>query len=122
MKRCWFGVGLLVLLLVAGLLLTREMGIFHRDLGETMSRAAVLAGENRAAAQKLAVEVRDGWEQRRWLSAVLYDHAPMEQIEEYFALLHPGAETEDFQETCLRLAAQLKALWEGQQLTPENLF
>ena len=122
MKRCWFGGGILIFLLIAGLLVTGFMGKFHRELGETMGRAATLAGENREAAQKLADETRDTWERRRWLSAVLYDHDPMERIEENFALLIPGAETEDFRETCLRLAAQLKALGDGPMLTLENLF
>ena len=122
MKRCWFGGGILLFLLIAGLLLTREMGDFHRELGENMARTAVLVGENRVAAQKQAEAAAVRWEKRRWLSAVLYDHDPMEQIEENFALLIPGAETEDFREICLRLASQLQALGDSQRLTLENLF
>ena len=122
MKRCWFGGGILLFLLIAGLLLTREMGDFHRELGENMTRTAVLVGENRVAAQKQAEAAAVRWEKRRWLSAVLYDHDPMEQIEVNFALLIPGAETEDFRETCLRLASQLQALGDSQRLTLENLF
>ena len=122
MKRCWFGGGILLFLLIAGLLLTREMGDFHRELGENMTRTAVLAGEDREAAQKSAEQTQNIWQRRRWLSAVLYDHDPMEQIEENFALLIPGAETEDFREICLRLASQLQALGDSQRLTLENLF
>ena len=122
MKRCWFGGGIILFLLIAGLLVTGFMGRFHRELGEAMGRAAILAGEDREAAQKLADETRDAWQWRRWLSAVLYDHDPMEQIEENFALLIPGAETEDFRETCLRLKYQLTALAASQRLTMENLF
>lgn len=122
MKRCWFGGGLLILLLISGLLLSRFMGRFHRQLGETMVRAAEMTGENRESAQVAADRARGQWEDRRWLTAVLNDHAPMETIEEHFALLTPQAKEEDFREVCLRLAAQLKALGEGQLLTLENLF
>lgn len=122
MKRCWFGGGILIFLLVAGLLLTQKMGQFHRGLGEHMARAAVLVGENRVAAQKQAEAAAVRWEKRRWLSAVLYDHDPMEQIEENFALLIPEAEEEDFRENCLLLSSRLKALGDSQMLTLENLF
>ena len=122
MKRCWFGGGLLVFLLIFGLVLSKHMDAFHQDLSEQMTRAAALAGEDRTSAQELSDQTQKSWERRRWLTAVLNDHAPMEQIEENFRLLTPYAEKEDFRETCLRLSAQLKALGEAQLLTLENLF
>ena len=122
MKRCWFGGGLLAGLLILGLLTSLSLGKFHQDLSDRLSRAAEITGQDREQAQKIATEARMQWESRRFLAAVLNDHAPMEEIEEHFALLTPGAETEDFRETCLRLSAQLQALGESQQLTLENLF
>ena len=122
MKRCWFGGGLLLILLTAGLLLSLYLSNFHRDLSETMYRAAALTGDDREQAQQTAEEVQRKWESRRFLSAVLSDHAPMEEIEENFTLLTRSTEEEDFRETCLRLSSQLKALGEGQMLTWENLF
>ena len=122
MKRCWFGGGLLVLLLLAGLLTSREMGRFCRELSQDMVRAAEAAGEDREEAQLLADRVRVRWERRRKFAAVLSDHAPMEEIEENFSLLTPEAEEEDFRETCLRLSSQMTALGEAQLLTLENLF
>ena len=122
MKRCWFGGGLLVLLLIAGLLVSREMGRFHLSLREELLQAAELTAEDREAAQSLANQAREKWESRRKFAAVLSDHAPMDQIQEHFTLLTPEAEEEDFREVCLRLAAQLEALGHGQLLTLENLF
>ena len=122
MKRCWFGGGLLLLVLLAGILTSREMGNFCRELSENMSSAADIVGEDREEAQLLANRVRVRWEKRRKFAAVLSDHAPMEQIEENFCLLTPEAEEEDFQETCLRISAQLKALGEAQLFTLENLL
>ena len=122
MKRCWFGGAVLLLLLISGVILSKNMGAFHQELSENMSRAAELAGEDRTSAQELADQTQRTWERRRWLTAVLHDHDPMEMIEENFTLLTPTAEEEDFRETCLRLSAQLKALGEAQLLTLENLF
>jgi len=122
MKRCWFGGGLLLFLLISGLLLSIWMGDFHRELSETMRQTAALAGEDREKAQESAEEAQEKWENRAFLTAVLSDHAPMEAIEENFALLTPEAEEEDFRETCLRLSAQLNALGEAQMLSWENLF
>ncbi len=122
MKRCWFGGGILLLLLVLGLILSRNMGSFHRELSESMARAAELVGEDREKAQQAVARAWETWEKRKTLASVLNDHAPMEVIEENFRLLTPAAETEDFRETCLRLSAQLKALGEAQLPTLENLF
>lgn len=122
MKRCWFGAGILALLLAAGLLVSLNMGKFHLKLSEELSRAAEQAGENREQAQQTADLAREQWDRRRKLAAVLNDHAPMDAIEENFRLLNPEAETEDFRETCLRLSAQLKALGQAQLPTLENLF
>lgn len=122
MKRCWFGGGLLLLLLIGGLLTGREMGGFHLQLSEQMELAAHLTEEDREAAQAQADQALAQWESRRKFTAVLTDHAPMDQIQENFNLLTPAAEAEDFREVCLRLSAQLEALGHGQLLTLENLF
>ena len=122
MKRCWFGGGLLLLLLLAGLLTSREMGRFCRELAEDMGRAAVLTEEDREEAQILADRVQEKWEKHRKFAAMLTDHAPMEKIEEDFHLLTPEAEEDDFRETCLRLASQLEAMGDDQLLTLENLL
>ena len=122
MKRCWFGGGLLIFLLIAGLLMSRFMDRVHGQMVETMTQASVLTEEQRSEAQAAVDRARHQWEKHRWLTAVLNDHDPMESIEEQFCLLTPEAEEKDFRETCLRLAAQLKALGESQRLTLENLF
>lgn len=122
MKRCWFGAGLLALLLFGGFLTSRFLEDFTLSLREDMLLAADLTREDRPAAQREADQARRKWESRRKFAAVLADHEPMEQIEEHFALLTPEAEAEDFRETCLRLSAQLEALGQSQLLTLENLF
>lgn len=122
MKRCWFGGGLLLLLLIAGLLIGRKAGSFHLELSEALLQAAALTDNDRDGAQAQVNQARRQWESRRKFTAVLTDHAPMDQIQENFSLLTPQAEAEDFREVCLRLASQLEALGHGQLLTLENLF
>jgi len=122
MKRCWFGGGLLLLLLLAGLWASRKTENFCLALSADMSRAAALVAEDREQAQLLADTVKVRWEAHRKLMAVVADHGPMEQIGENLLLLVPEAEEEDFRETCLRLSAQLEALGTGQILSLENLF
>lgn len=122
MKRCWFGGGLLLLLLLAGLWTSRKAENFCLALSADMSQAAALVDEDRRQAQLLADAVKVRWEAHRKRMAVVADHAPMEEIGENFLLLVPEAEEEDFRETCLRLSAQLEALGTGQTLSLENLF
>lgn len=117
MKRCWFGAAALVLLLVLGLLLS----LFTTRLWENMSADVARAAEQ---TQEKAIEsvgqVHARWQKRRSLAAVLCDHAALETIEENFHVLTP--EADNYQEICLRLAAQLRALAQSQKLTLENVF
>lgn len=122
MKRCWLGGALLLLLVLAGLWTSRGMDQFCQSLSQDMTRAAELAGEDREEALILTNRVRQRWERRRKLAAVVSDHEPMEQIEENLRLLTREAEEEDFRETCLRLSSQLEALGSGQTFSLENLF
>ena len=122
MKRCWFGGGLLLLLLLAGLWTGSKMRKFCLELSANMTQAAELLEVDRDQAQHLTDLVRTRWESRRKFSAVLSDHGPMENIEEEFRLLTPEAEEEDFRETCLRLSSRLEALGLEQLLTWETLF
>ena len=122
MKRCWLGGALLLLLLLAGLWSSRGMEKFCQSLSRDMLRAAELAGEDREAALIIVNQVRQQWERRRKLAAVISDHGPMEQIEENLRLLTRAAEEENFRETCLRLSSQLEALGSGQRFSLENLF
>lgn len=122
MKRCWFGGGLLLLLLLAGLWGCLKMDRFCQSLSRDMARAAALTEEDREAAQALTDRVRARWESRRKLAAMVSDHAPMEEIEEDFRVLARDAEESVFLETCLRLSARLEALGNGQRLSLENLF
>ena len=118
MKRCWIGAGLLLVLLVAGLFTGASMGRFVGDLAEQISG---LAHETPAAAAEPLEKAAQKWESRRLLTAVLSDHAPMEEADTLFLLLKQG-DGEDFRENALRLAQLLRQLSQSQLPTLENIF
>ena len=122
MKRCWFGGGLLILLVIGGLLTSRWLESFSLSLSENLESAAALTQEDRSTAQEKVNQAQKVWESCKKFAAFFADHAPLEQIDEHFALLVPEAEEEDFREVCLRLSSQLQALGQSQMLTLENLF
>lgn len=115
MKRCRFGLGLLVLILVLGLISGTYLDRFCTSAG----RELVLAARSPAPEEAVG-RVLQRWEAHRFLAAVLWDHAALEAIEEEFRILRP--EAEDFGETCLRLAAKLQALGRSQKLSWENVL
>ena len=115
MKRCRFGLGLLILILVLGLI----SGTYLDNFCTSAGRELVLAARS-PAPEEAVRQVLQRWETHRFLAAVLWDHASLEAIEEEFRILSPGAE--DFGENCLRLAAKLQALGRSQKLTWENVL
>lgn len=118
MKRCWIGAGLLLVLLVAGLLTGAAISRFWGGLADQIT---ALAQEPPAAAAEPLEEAAQKWESRRFLTAVLSDHAPMEEADTLFLLLKQG-DREDFRENALRLAQLLRQLSQSQLPTPENIF
>ena len=111
MKRCWFGLGVLVGILVLGLLFGAYFGRLCREAGDTLSQIPP---------EEIIHRVFRKWEENRMLASVLCDHGDLEEIEENFRILDPAAD--NYREACLRLAAKLHALARAQQLSWENVF
>ena len=114
MKRLWFGVGLLILLLFASLYLGDTLTELTEPAESDLDKAAVAAlEENWPLASALYLRARKHWDSTRNLIAVLAHHDPIQQIEEGFAVLPAYAATEDstgFCTACGQLAQQLRAL------------
>ena len=115
MKRCWIGAGLLLLLLVLGLFTGTAMSRFLGDLADQTARAAL------ASDRELLEEAAHSWNRRRFLTAVLSEHAPMDEADTLFLLLERGDE-DDFRENALRLAQLLRQLSQSQLPLPENIL
>ena len=107
MKRCRFGVALLVLLLAAGISVTCLMRKFHIPIAQDLEQAAVYA-ENAQWEQtrQYTASARSRWEQHRKFSAAFADHEPMEEIDRLFAELEIWLQAEDT-EHCASICAQL---------------
>ncbi len=117
MKRCRFGLAVLVLLLALGLLCGRWTEKFFAEASRQICLAAEAPPEE---AGILVRKVYAQWNRRRCLHAVLFDQDPLEEADTLFALLDPGSE--NFRENCLRLSLVLEALARAQQPCLENVL
>lgn len=119
MIRLWFGVGLLVVLLLGGIALWLGIAPFHEDLAQALDTAAELAITGSwEQAQATAFSARDRWQRHQDCIAAVTDHEPMEQMEAMFQELDMmGADRAvDFACVCVHLAQTARAIGETQRL------
>ena len=126
MKRGWIGVGLLIVLLAAGLLVTWHMGSFHREISAELELAAGhgLAG-NWEEAREEAEDAFEVWQEGWPISAAFADHQPMEEIDALFAQLDSYLVSRDavsFAALCRQLARQVEAMGDAHALNWRNLL
>ena len=126
MKRCWFGLCLLIVLLAGSLLVTVCMTRIHEPTQEAITQAADLAlAEKWDQSLPLLALARENWERHWALTAAFVDHAPMETINALFCQLEVVAAIQDgpgFAGLCAHLAAQLDALGDEHDLLWWNLL
>ena len=126
MKRCWFGLGLLVFLLVGGLLVTGAMTKNHEALSARLSRAATAAAaEDWAGAEAHFHAARQAWERDWHFSAAFADHEPMEDIDGLFAEAEVYLQSQDpeaMAAICAQLARLTEAMGEAHALNWWNLL
>ena len=119
MKRCWLGVGILLVLLGLSLWVTAKMADIHEPLSVTVEEAGEAAQTGDwARAETLATDARSLWYQNRPFTASVADHAPMDEIDALFARLPVAARNGDgaeFADLCARLSVLLHAMAEGHQ-------
>ena len=126
MKRCWFGLGLLILMLVGGLLVTRSMDRNYSRMSHQLAaaREAALAEEWNTV-RALLEDAKDTWQARWHFSAAFSDHEPMDQIESCFAQLEVFLKMRDpvsFCGSCRYLSKQLEALGQSHSFNLQNFF
>ena len=126
MKRIWFGVALLFVMLILGLGSSNLMERIHENQAEDLSRAAECAmADNWAGAEKYLQSARREWDRNRSLISGLSDHEPMDQAEGLFSQLEVFAASRDrvsFGSTCRYLSSQLEALGKSHSLSLPNFF
>ena len=126
MKRCWFGAGLLVVLLIGGLLVTGRMTRDHEALSRCLHRAARAAEDGDWGRASEDLDKAQGDWQKNWhFSAAFADHEPMEEIDGLFAqawVYLRRREPEALAAVCAQLAEMTRAMGEAHEPSWWNML
>lgn len=126
MKRSYFGLGLLICLLGASLLLGWGMEKMHQPVA-----AALTAAEEKAyrgdweGAVELEGIARTGWEKWQVLRSCFADHTPIEEVDAQFAMLSAcirGENKEEFPSLAAQTAQMVKAIGDAHGLRWGSFF
>lgn len=114
MARGWFGVGLLTLFLILGIVTGSVMNDAHSPTGKMLMQAAekTLNGDFQNAVP-LAMAAKSRWERQRKGTATVADHSPMEDVDMLFAEMEVYARTGEkphFAACCSELARRVQAM------------
>lgn len=126
MKRCWIGLGLLIVLLAGSIAVTWRMGRCHEPMTEAVTQAAERALDGDwGNALSLTEKARASWEKSWGISAAFADHEPMEEINGLFAELEVYAKARDgtgYAAVCAQLRTALEAMGEAHGFVWWNLL
>ena len=126
MKRCWFGLGLLTILLIGTALITWHMDKAHQPMVEATVEAGQRAIQNDwGNAEALINQARVQWKRNWGINAAFADHEPMEEINGLFAQLDIYCQLCDsvgFAAVCGRLSQSLEAMGDAHSFTWWNVF
>ena len=126
MKRLWFGVGLLGVMLLLGLVSARGIENWQVPVSEFLTQAAdaALSGDLQGA-QAAADRAKTHWESRWRATAAISDHAPMDEIDGLFAKLRAYGAAENktaFAACCRQISSLVEALADAHGLNWWNLL
>ena len=126
MKRCWFGAGLLIVLLAASLSVTWGMDKIHEPIAADLNQAAECAelGDWRNA-ETFARRAEESWNKWGHFRACFADHTPPEEAGAELAAMDTARqerETTDFAASCARAAKMVQAVGDAHALCWWNLL
>lgn len=126
MKRCWFGVGLLAVLLAVSLGVTWGMGRIHRPIAAELNQAAECAElGDWANAEAFSRRAEESWEKWEHFRACFADHTPTEEVGAELAAMAQNRqerETAEFAASCARAAKMVQAVGDAHGLYWWNLL
>ncbi len=126
MKRSWFGLILLLVLLVSSLGVTWAMEALHQPVSRSLSLAAEAAlAEDWTAAAAQASFAQSQWNAWDPLRRCFADHNPIEDIDSGFHQLEAylaGEETADFAALCRELQIRVEAVGQAHRLNLWNVL
>ena len=126
MKRCWFGAGLLIVLLAASLSVTWGMYKIHEPIAADLNQAAERAelGDWRNA-ENFSRRAEENWNKWEHFRACFADHTPTEEVGAELAAMDTARqerETTDFAASCARAAKMVQAVGDAHALCWWNLL
>lgn len=122
MKRSWFGLGLLLVLLGLSLLVTWGMTAVHAPVEGQLHRAeAAAVEENWEQARAAASQAEAGWNKWRGFRGCFADHTPVEEIDARFARLRSCSE-EEFPALAAETAKMVGTIADAHALNLWNFF
>lgn len=114
MKRCWFGLGLLVVLLGVSLAVSWGMDAVHRPIAGELHRAAICAqAEESEQAQAEFRKAQTDWEKWAHFRGCFADHTPTEAVDQELAAARWAgalAQWPEFAVACARAAKMVEAI------------
>lgn len=126
MKGFWIGLGLLGLLLAAGLWVIKAADDIYEPISRLLEDAAQEGLEgNIAAGSILAQQAHGMWQKHRQTIAAGANHEPMDEIESLFAqteIYAKSQQTVAFAACCARLSELVEAMGESHRLSWWNVF
>ena len=125
MKKLWFGVALLLVLLCLGIGASLVIGHTHDTLSSRLEEAAALSQTDWGKATDLANAAATQWAQHRHWVAALAEHEPLEEISSLFsqlALCQSLDDRAEFAAVALRIAGICDTLSESHALYWWNLL
>ena len=121
MKRIWLGIGLLLVFLLVGCLLTFSFHRIHAPMAKILEDASQQALEGHwESACESATEARQRWDKYRNFTAAVADHAPLEEMDALFSQLEIYIRLNwqgEFAALCMQLSQMAAAMEESQALT-----
>ena len=126
MKRCWFGAGLLIALLVVRLGVTWGMDNIHEPIAADLNQAAECAelGDWRNA-ENFSRRAEENWNKWEHFRACFADHTPTEEVGAELAAMDTARqerETAEFAASCARAAKMVQAVGDAHALYWWNLL
>lgn len=126
MVRGWIGIGILVVFLVVGLLVSCWMDQVHVPTEKLLEQAAekTLQGEFEQAVA-LGAEAKSRWEQQWNGTATVADHSPMDDVDALFAEMEIYAKADEkphFAACCQELARRVQAVASAHRFSWWNIL
>lgn len=125
-KRFWLGIGILILFLVMGVVISLGMDWIHGPAEQQLAQAAekALNGQMEEAVA-LARQAHDRWNDRWKLTASVADHSPMDTVDALFAEMEVYAQAQEdkhFAACCAQLRKLVESMAAAHRFNWWNLL